>query len=178
MTLCMGIVAYYRVKYMLQETNQPHGNARARLNANNNAVSRVKNNKEDVNASQLNLGQNDIPMKRFNNIQITTTTPENRSQLIAAPYILNNNVYNKILVEVNQIILIILCLTIKVASGVVKRSLTLTTVEEYSRILLFFLDLSPAILMSIVLPVAIHVRNPEILGYVKGCFANDPNHRR
>jgi hypothetical protein len=84
---------------------------------------------------------------------------------------LNNSPYNKILIEVFQIGFVLLAMAINLTAFVVKKNLNNgESVYGYSQTLLCFLDLAPRILLSIVLPLAIHIRNPEIQKYTKGIF--------
>ena len=83
---------------------------------------------------------------------------------------LNIVVYNKILVENYMIAFCTLAFIISFLAHMVKTSLDIDEIPKYSRFYLYFLDLSPRTLTSIVLPVTIHVRNPEIQKYIRGIF--------
>ena len=90
-----------------------------------------------------------------------------------SPYMengLNIVVYNKILVENYMIAFCTLAFIISFLAHMVKTSLDIDEIQKYSRLYLYFLDLSPRTLTSIVLPVTIHVRNPEIQKYIRGIF--------
>ena len=91
-----------------------------------------------------------------------------------SPYMengLNIVVYNKILVENYMIAFCTLAFIISLYSAfTVKTNLDIDEIQKYSRLYLYFLDLSPRTLTSIVLPVTIHVRNPEIQKYIRGVF--------
>ena len=84
---------------------------------------------------------------------------------------LNNSPYNKILVEVYLVGFIMLAIAIHLAGVAVKKNLNDgERVHNYSRKFLWLLDLAPRILSSIILPVVIHIRNPEIKKHFKGLF--------
>ena len=84
---------------------------------------------------------------------------------------LNIVVYNKILVENYMIAFCTLAFIISLYPAfTVKTHLDIDEIQKYSRLYLYFLDLSPRTLTSIVLPVTIHVRNPEIQKYIRGIF--------
>ena len=91
----------------------------------------------------------------------------------ASPYMehgLNIVVYNKILVENYMIAFCTLAFIISFLALIVKTNLDIDEIQKYSRLYLYFLDLSPRTLTSIVLPVTIHIRNPEIYKYIRGVF--------
>ena len=91
----------------------------------------------------------------------------------ASPYIENGFnivVYNKILVENYMIAFCTLAFIISFVALIVKTNLDIDEIQKYSRLYLYFLDLSPRTLTSIVLPVTIHIRNPEIHRYIRGVF--------
>ena len=91
----------------------------------------------------------------------------------ASPYMengLNIVVYNKILVENYMIAFCTLACIISFLALIVKTNLDIDEIQKYSRLYLYFLDLSPRTLTSIVLPVTIHIRNPEIHKYIRGVF--------
>ena len=83
---------------------------------------------------------------------------------------LNIVVYNKILVENYMIAFCTLAFIISFLALSFKTNLDIDEIQNCSRIYLYFLDLSPRTLNSIVLPVTIHLRNPEIRKYIRGLF--------
>ena len=84
---------------------------------------------------------------------------------------LNNVVYNKLILEVYHIAFLTLAITVTLVVVGVKRNLrNNVSVEEYSHTILCFLDLTPRILFSIILPMTIYARNPEMQAYIKGLF--------
>ena len=83
---------------------------------------------------------------------------------------LNIVVYNKILVENYMIAFCTLAFIISFLAYTVKTNLDIDKIQKCSRFYLYFLDLSPRTLTSIVLPVTIHARNPEIQKYIRGVF--------
>ena len=172
LVLCMGSIAYYKVKYGIEEMNHLHCNAHERLHHMRDGESRASANTAQPNACELNENKNDIPMKRLCKDKNTTTTIENTPGQIKLPYILNNIVYNTILMELYQIVFMMIVIILQLTSGVVKNSLSPTTVAETSRVLLCFLDLAPQISASLVFPIMIHVRNPEIRKHIKRIFCN------
>ena len=86
---------------------------------------------------------------------------------------LNTYAYNKVLIEVYQIIFIIFSIAISLAALRVKQRLLeegIGIIEDYPKPLLCFLDMASQFLVSIILPLTIHIHNREILKYIKGHF--------
>ena len=85
---------------------------------------------------------------------------------------LNNVVYNKSILEVYHIAFLTFAIAVTLVGVVVKRNLrnNVSNVEEYSHTILCFLDLTPRILFSIILPMTIYVWNPEMQTYIRGLF--------
>ena len=86
---------------------------------------------------------------------------------------LNTYAYNKVLIEVYQIAFITLAIAISLATLRVKQRLLtegIGIIEDYPKPLLCFLDIAAQFLISIILPLAIHIHNGEILKYIKGHF--------
>ena len=86
---------------------------------------------------------------------------------------LNTYAYNKILIEVYQITFITFSIAISLASLRVKQRLLeegIGIIEDYPKPLLCFLDIAAQFLVSIILPLTIHIHNREILKYMKGHF--------
>ena len=147
----------------MEEKNLQHDNASARINPTNDV------DKDQPPARDLSIKENGMRMKKFTNKRIGTTdvhiaTNEYQSGL------LNTAAYNKILIEVYQIVFFILAITIVLTRAVVRTNLKIDELGEHSRLILCFLDLAPRFLVSILLPLTIHACNPEIKIYVKGFF--------
>ena len=86
---------------------------------------------------------------------------------------LNTYAYNKVLIEVYQIAFITLAIAISLATLRVKQRLLkegIGIVEDYPKPLLCFLDMAAQFLVSIILPLTIHIHNREILKYIKAHF--------
>ena len=161
---CIISIAWTKVKYHLEERKRKHDNASGRINPTNDVE---KDSSPAV--SNLQIRQNVMRMKKLTDNDIKSNVAQRKSDENNTG-LLNTAAYNKILVEVYQIAFLTLALTIRIASSFVKRNLRADGLEEHSHILLCFLDLSPRILVSIVLPFTIHARNPEIRMYIKRSF--------
>ena len=86
---------------------------------------------------------------------------------------LNTYAYNKVLIEVYQMTFITFAITISLTALRVKQRLLtegIGVIEDYPKPLLCFLDIAPQFLVSIILPLTIHIHNGEILRYIKGHF--------
>ena len=86
---------------------------------------------------------------------------------------LNTHAYNKVLIEVYQMTFITFAIAISLTTLRVKQRLLkdgIGFLEEYPKPLLCFLDIAAQFLVSIILPLTIHIHNPEILKYIKAHF--------
>ena len=84
---------------------------------------------------------------------------------------LNTVSYNRIIVEVYHIGILTLAITVTLAAVAAKKAMKKEfTAEDYSPTLLRFLDLTPRVLYSLIVPMTIYVRIPEIQAYVRGFF--------
>ena len=86
---------------------------------------------------------------------------------------LNTYAYNKVLIEVYQMTFITLAIAISLATLLVKQRLLkegIGIIEDYPKPLLCFLDIAAQFLVSIILPLTIHIHNREILKYIKAHF--------
>ena len=84
---------------------------------------------------------------------------------------LNTAAHNKTLLEVYHISFLTFAIAVNLASLIVKKTLKNNgIVEDYSHALLCFLDLTPRILLSVILPMMICARNPEMQTYYGGLF--------
>ena len=86
---------------------------------------------------------------------------------------LNTYAYNKVLIEIYQITFITFSIAISLAALRVKQRLLeegIGIIEDYPKPLLCFLDIASQFLVSIILPLTIHIHNREILKYIKGHF--------
>ena len=90
---------------------------------------------------------------------------------------LNTYAYNKVLIEVYQITFITFSIAVSLAALRVKQRLLeegIGILEDYPKPLLCFLDIAPQFLVSIILPLTIHIHSREVLEYIKGHFNKWP----
>ena len=145
------------------ERNQQHFNASRRIHP------MKAEGKTAPNIPKPNHSNDTLELRvrsKNNNDTNETQYPANEQKLIN----LNTVAYNKLLVEVYHIAFLTLALAIGLATECVKKDLRKKNVEEYPVLLLYVLDLSPRILVSLVLPIWVHLRNPEIQKYIKSTF--------
>ena len=86
---------------------------------------------------------------------------------------LNTHAYNKVLIEVYQMTFITFAIAISLTTLRVKQWLLkegIGILEEYPKPLLCFLDIAAQLLVSIILPLTIHIHKREILKYIKAHF--------
>ena len=118
-----------------------------------------------------NLQDNKIGAKEHRERETRITFPQQHDARNDQIEKLNNSPHNKILIEVFQICFITIVIAMSLTVVRVKNDLMSSNgVNGYTRKWLCFLDLAPRILVSIILPLAIHIRNPEIRKYIKGVF--------
>ena len=159
---CILSITYIKVKYFLEEkslnskrTVHPIGHIDKNLPPESD-LRRRENRLEITRRNENDISPNNRQLHTSRNEQIVT---------------INNTPYNKILIEVFQIGFFMLAIAMNLTVIAVKKNLNKgKSVHEYSQALLCFLDLAPRILVSIVLPLAIHIRNPEIRKYIKDIF--------
>ena len=83
---------------------------------------------------------------------------------------LNTAAYNKIIVDVYHMSFITASIVLNLLCLYVKRDTRMNGVGGYPYLLLYFVDLAARILLSVVLPAAVHIHNPEIKKYVRQIF--------
>ena len=157
---CILSITYIKVKYFLEEkslkskrTVHPIGHIDKNLSPESD-LRRRENRLKSTRRNENDISPNNLQLHASRNEQIVT---------------LNNSPYNKILFEVFQIWFLMLAIAINLTATVVKKNLNNGgSVHEYSQAILCFLDLAPRFLLSIVLPLVIHIRNPEIQKHIKG----------
>lgn len=168
---CCVCVFFTKVKILMEERNTHDGNRITRPCLNNDLDPEASKNTAQLNVRDFTGSNNGMQMNRRVNKRNAHTNPENTSDPIIFPsYLVNNVAHNKILTEVYHILFITLAASIKSLAMSVKRNLSIETLEENSVTVLCFLDLAPMFLLSIVLPIAIHLGNPEIRKYMKSLF--------
>ena len=169
--LCSISVFCTKVKILMEERNTLDSSRSVRPSLNSDLVSEASNNITHLNARDLTAATNKMQMKKRGNKGNAPKNPEHASDRTTLPsYLINNVANNKILTEVYHMLLITLAASICCSAFMVKRNLSIKTLEEHSRILLCFLDLGPVILMAIILPMSLHLRNPEIRKYIRSLF--------
>ena len=168
---CSVRVFCTKVKILMEERNTHDGSRSVRPSLNSDLDSKASKNIAQLNVPDTTGAKNRMQMKKRVNKGHTCTNPENASDRPRLPsYLINNVANNKILTEVYHMLLITLAASICCSAFMVKRNLSIKTLEEHSRILLCFLDLGPVILMAIILPISLHLRNPEIRKYIRSLF--------
>ena len=163
---CLTCIAYVKWKYQAEENDQQNYNAWLRLNT------KVPSNR----VSPEEMQQPSVFVLRLRNTDAESLN-NNEDQdavvqgCISVP-IINTAAYNKILTEVYHLAFIALVLALRLARQYVRTKLKTTSLVDWSRLLLCFLDTGPVILGSIGLPLLIHLSNPDIRSYIKRCFNN------
>lgn len=83
----------------------------------------------------------------------------------------NNAIYNKNLIEVGHIAILSVVVVICLAKANIMTSMhSKETIEHHSRLLLFMLDVSPVVLISIFLPFMIIARQTEMQNWIQSFF--------
>ena len=162
--LALTIILIFKIKHHLKERRHQYSNAAKRISPNtglgysSSTALDMNNRKKPWTVFPLNnrIEPNDV-----------LSTPEISK--------FNTTAYNKILVELYQITFYTITMTIALVATSVKKGLDSHKIEAYSKFGLYFLDLTPRILLSIVLPSSIHFNNPEIRRYIKRLFKNTRN---
>ena len=160
---CVLSIAFVKIKYFTIERNQQHFNASRRIHP------MEDERKTAPNITKPTHSKDTVELRvrcKKNNDNNETQHPPNEQKSIN----LNTVAYNKVLVEVYQIAFLTLALAIGLATEYVKRDLRIKKAEEYPLLMLYFLDLLPRILVSLVLPICVHLCNPEIQKYIKRLF--------
>ena len=165
---CSVCILCAKVNILIKEKISHDWNRSASLCLDNNLYSEASKSIGKSNVRDLTTTNNRMEMKKRLNKKNAHTNAKITSDLTTLPiYLINNVAHNKILTEVYHILFITLAASIANASLRVQSNLTIATLEENSRILLCFLDLAPLVLLAIILPIAIHLGNPEIRKYIK-----------
>jgi len=153
---CLSAIGLFKFKHFVEEKKIQHSNSVRRIQPENIL---------DNNLSFAIELKSRTKIKRKNDetepSQVENPPQENR---------LNTAVYNKILIEVYQIAFCTLGFLISLMASVMKNNMKVEEIGETSIAMFYFLDLSPRILVSLVLPITIHFRNPEIRKYIRGLF--------
>ena len=155
---CLVAISLFKVKHLLEEKKTQCSNAVRRIQPGN------------IIDSNLSFA---VELKSSENIERRGKNSETEASAVANPQRenqLNTSVYNKILVEVYQISFCTIGFLISLVASVMKENVNVEETGENSIAMLYFLDLSPRILVSLVLPITIHFRNPEIRKYIFGLF--------
>ena len=158
-------ITYIKVKYFLDERK------RKRLYS-KNAVHPIGHIDKDLSPG-LDIGKREkrLDTNMRNEIEIRANIRQHHASWNEQIVPINNYPYNKILIEVFQMAFVMTSIAITLTVVAVKKNLNDgERVHQYSQAFLCFLDLAPRILLSIILPLAIHIRNPEIQKYIKGIF--------
>ena len=164
---CSVCILCAKVNILIKEKISHDGNTSASLCLEKNLKSEAPKGIEKSNVRNLTT-TNRMEMKKRGNKVSTHTNAENTSDRITLPrYLKNNLAHNKILTEVYHILIIAFGASIHFSSFRIKRNLSIESLEENSRVLLYFLDLAPEVLIAITLPIAIHLGNSEIRKYIK-----------
>ena len=164
---CLTCITYVKWKYYVEEKEQKNSNDRLALNPNlpSNRISPEVMQRPSV----FVLEQPGIDSESLN-------TNENQDAAvpgcISVPRISNNVEYNKLLMEIYHLALLAVMLSLRLVAQYVRTTLNTTSLVEWSRLLLCFLDTCPTIFGPVLLPLMIHLSHPEIRNYIKGCFNN------
>lgn len=167
---CIICIAFCKWKYHVEEINQQHNGASFRLN------NTIAGNPDAVNERQqptsfiLELRVNDLETNRKDGNR--NVIAQRQPSLNCYPGFGNNVVYNKIIFEVYHMVFIVAAIILNLTSQYVNKSLNPVSMKDIPIIVLWLLDIGPAILLSVVLPFMIHLSYPEIRSYIKGCFYN------
>ena len=148
---CVAAIGLFKVKHLVEEKKNQYSNAVRRIQPDNILDNNLSSAVELKSRNNMNDDIDPSPVEM--------PPHENR---------LNTSVYNKILVEVYQISFCTIGFLIGFMAARMKKRMTVEEIVETSPALLYFLDLSPRILVSLVLPITIHFRNPEIRRYIRG----------
>ena len=167
---CISCIIFTKVRHILKDRGHQYGNGSRRVSPISDVDCEVSSNTEQPNTRDSVRRKNTKQMKRIGidgneNNPVESVLGEKKSRKF-----LNTTTYNKVLFEIYHLIFIIMAISIRVSVFFVKNNLNITELLEYSPILLSFLDVAPNIFLCIVLPIAIHVCNSEILKYIKRIF--------
>ena len=159
------IILAFKLKHCILEKRHRYRNAVTRV-----SPTSLTDNKQYENRNSFEMANQNKTAQKSN----SRNTEEHRKRTEPASPSLENGlniiVYNKILVENYMIAFCTLTFIISFLALSFKTNLDIDEIQNCSRIYLYFLDLSPRTLNSIILPVTIHLRNPEIRKYIRGLF--------
>ena len=159
------IILAFKLKHCILEKRHRYRNAVTRV-----SPMFLTDNNQYENSSSFEMAYQNKPAQKSN----SRNNEEHRQRTEPASPSLENGlnivVYNKILVENYMIAFCTLSFIISFLALSFKTNLDIDEIQNCSRIYLYFLDLSPRTLNSIILPVTIHLRNPEIRKYIRGLF--------
>ena len=158
--VCLLSIAIAKAAYRMDEKQHQRLNATSRIHP-----IIVESKTEKVHVENLRYRNDGIyTIEHGNNYHQHNTATNHRRH--------NTTAHNKILLEIYHLSFLALAGVVALASTTIKENLKNKDVlEEYSRALLCILDLAPRLLISVLLPTAIYVRNQEVQNYINGMFS-------
>ena len=167
---CLSSILYTKVRCAIEDKKRQRSNTLGQLGpsgtdeeARGQESEQTRTRRGKQSREGARNGVNDIEMDAANNSFRTT----NGNKVVR----LNTSAHNKIFLDVSQFFFLVLIVAVTITCVAVNRQFKGDfKMGGYSRVLLCFLDLAPRISMSVLLPVAVYVSNPEIQNYIRGLF--------
>ena len=155
-TFCFISIAFVQLKYRLGEQKINPANVTKRMNL-----------MYDAHIEELNVGKwfsfevekssEDTCLPSISNVKDTTKQNQHGLQYSVT--------CNNMFVECCYAISFLGCSIVFAISTIVRNTMTLHDLSDYSPLILRILDLAPPMFLSIGLPLSIHARHPEIMKY-------------